>query len=161
MKEKVLALLREGSVGSASQIGRILGLPTDEVEALLEALRTERLFLGWHPLLHPNAFGEGIVRALIEVRITPEREGGFDRLAERIARFEEVESCHLMSGAYDLMVVVRGPNLQSVANFVSARLASIGGVLSTATHFILQAYKEQGRIFERDQRDPDKPAVSP
>ena len=80
---------------------------------------------------------------------------------ERIARFSEVETCYLMSGAYDLLVIVHGKTLHSVASFVAARLSSIEGVLSTATHFMLKVYKEQGHMFERDQQDPDKLQVSP
>ena len=101
------------------------------------------------------------VRAVIEVRITPERGGGFNRLAERISRFDEVESCYLMSGAYDLLVFAVGNNLREVASFVSERLASVEGVLSTATHFMLRAYKEQGYLLLSSGEGSDKPAVSP
>lgn len=158
---RVLELLLEGQALDSAQMAEILGMSVSEVEAELEKLKQEKIFLGWRPVLQPNASGDNQVRALIEVKITPEREGGFDRIAERIAKFSEVETCYLMSGAYDLLLVVRGDNLQSVARFVSVRLASINGVLSTATHFMLCAYKEQGFLFERDQRDLDKPSVSP
>ena len=90
-----------------------------------------------------------LVRAVIEVKISPEREGGFDRLSHRISKFEEVEACHLMSGAYDLLVIVQGKNLHTVATFVSERLATIEGVLSTATHFLLRSYKEHGHLLSR------------
>jgi DNA-binding Lrp family transcriptional regulator len=86
------------------------------------------------------------VRAVIEVKITPERGGGFNRLAERISRFDEVESCFLMSGAYDLLIFATGPSLQKVASFVSEKLAPIEGVISTSTHFMLRSYKE-GRFL--------------
>jgi hypothetical protein len=94
-----------------------------------------------------------MVRAVIEVKITPERGGGFDRLAERIAKYAEVRSCYLMSGSYDLLVVVEGNNLRELASFVSEKLATIQGVLSTATHFMLKPYKEQGvlMVHERDE----------
>ena len=91
---------------------------------------------------------DGEVKSVIEVKISPEREGGFDRLAHRISMFDEVEACHLMSGAYDLLVIVKGKNLHSVATFVSERLATIDGVLSTATHFLLRSYKEHGHMLE-------------
>jgi len=104
---------------------------------------------------------EGRVRAVIEVKISPEREGGFDRLALRIARFEEVESCYLMSGGYDLLVFVTGKNLRTVAAFVSERLATIDGVLSTSTHFLLRPYKEQRHLLVDETEAVDKPAVSP
>jgi len=98
---------------------------------------------------------------VIEVKISPEREGGFDRLSLRISRFDEVESCYLMSGGYDLLVIVAGKNLRSVATFVSERLATIDGVLSTATHFLLRAYKEQRHLLVEESSASDKPAVSP
>ena len=100
------------------------------------------------------------MRAVIEVKITPERGGGFDRLAERIAKYREVRSCYLMSGGYDLLVVVEGSNLREVATFVSEKLATIQGVISTATHFMLKPYKEQG-ILMRQERNEERLAVAP
>ncbi|MFA5257464.1 MAG: Lrp/AsnC family transcriptional regulator [Opitutales bacterium] len=161
MADEVLKLLLEGEMLDQHQIAQILALDEDVVERELAALKQRGILLGWRPVLHPSALADGEgVHALIEVKITPEREGGFDRIAERIARFREVETCYLMSGAYDLLVLVHGKSLHSVANFVAARLSSIAGVLSTATHFMLKVYKEQGYMFERDKQDPDKPSVS-
>ena len=100
------------------------------------------------------------VKAVIEVKISPEREGGFDRMAHRISKFEEVEACHLMSGAYDLMVIVKGRNLHTVASFVSERLSTIEGVLSTATHFLLRSYKEHGHLLSNEGENHEKPPVS-
>jgi DNA-binding Lrp family transcriptional regulator len=97
---------------------------------------------------------------LIEVKITPERGGGFDRLAERIAKYSEVHSCYLMSGGYDLLVLVEGRNLREVASFVSEKLATIQGVISTATHFMLKAYKEHG-ILMRGEQNEERLAVTP
>ena len=161
MSEDVLKLLLEGEALDTRQMATILGRDVAQIEHDMDELKRRNVLLGWRPVLHPAAANEASVRALIEVKVTPEREGGFDRIAERIARFSEVETCYLMSGAYDLMVVVHGKGLHDIANFVSARLSTIEGVLSTATHFMLKAYKEQGYLFSRDQRDPDKPAVSP
>ena len=101
------------------------------------------------------------VRAVIEVKVTPERGGGFNRFAERIARFDEVESCYLMSGAYDLLVFVKGPSLQKVASFVSEKLSSIEGVLSTSTHFMLRCYKEQGYLLEGGEAQSSRLNVAP
>jgi DNA-binding Lrp family transcriptional regulator len=156
----VLKMLLEGESLNTEQMAKILAREPSAIEADLAKLKSENILLGWRPVLHPNAAGENQVRALIEVKVTPEREGGFDRLAERVSRFEEVESCYLMSGAYDLMVIVRGRNLHNVANFVSSRLATIGGVVSTATHFMLRAYKEQGFILAGEICNSDKPPVS-
>jgi|SRR5437660_8652903 len=158
---EVLKMLLDGENLSTEQMAKILACDKSAIEADLARLKAENILLGWRPILHPNAAGQNQVRALIEVKITPEREGGFDRLAERVSGFEEVESCYLMSGAYDLMVIVKGPTLHTVANFVSSRLATIGGVLSTATHFMLRAYKEQGFVLAANGPDADKPSVSP
>jgi DNA-binding Lrp family transcriptional regulator len=100
------------------------------------------------------------VEALIEVRVTPQRGDGFDSIAERIYRFEEVSSVYLMSGAYDLMVLVRGKNLKQLAHFVSEKLSTIEHVVSTATHFVLKRYKDNGVVLEGEQKD-DRLAVSP
>ncbi|MFP4541571.1 MAG: Lrp/AsnC family transcriptional regulator [Opitutales bacterium] len=161
MLQKVLSLLLEGEAVSTAEMATILGASTAEVDAALAALKAEGTLLGWRPVLHPNAVGENIVRALIEVSVIPEREGGFNRIAERIARFDEVETCNLMSGGYDLMVVVTGPNLLSVATFVAEKLATLGSVQSTATRFILRSYKESGFLVAPAGDGDERPAVSP
>ena len=98
--------------------------------------------------------------ALIEVKLTPEREGGFDKTAERVSRFPEVQSCYLMSGGYDLLVVVEGATLHEVAGFVSEKLSTQKGVISTATHFRLKSYKENGVELKREV-GPQRLAVAP
>lgn len=159
--DKVLQLLVEGESLSTRQMAEVLNYSEEEIETQLQALKDQKILLGWRPVLKPGKDVEDLVRAVIEVKIKPEREGGFNRLADRISRFDEVESCYLMSGAYDLLVVVKGRNLQSVAGFVSERLASIEGVLSTATHFLLRAYKEQGYLLPGDAEESEKPIISP
>jgi DNA-binding Lrp family transcriptional regulator len=157
----VLKLLMEGESLSTAQMARVLNMTAGEIDRELEELKKKKILLGWRPVLHPEANGDETVRAVIEVKITPEREGGFNRLAERISGFDEVESCYLMSGGYDLLVFVRGSNLHDVAAFVSERLATMGGVLSTSTHFLLRSYKEQGFILGERNSDPVKPRVTP
>lgn len=158
---EVLSLLLEGADPRPESLAEILGKEVSEVESDLQALEREKTLLGWLPILNPDKVEDGRVRAVIEVKISPEREGGFDRLALRIARFEEVESCYLMSGGYDLLVFVSGKDLRSVATFVSERLATMEGVLSTATHFLLRPYKEQRHLLAGEADLADKPAVSP
>ena len=114
----------------------------------------------YRAVLNEEKLGLDTVRAVIEVKITPERGGGFDRLAERISKYSEVQSCYLMSGGYDLLVIVEGRNLREVASFVSEKLATIQGVISTATHFLLRAYKEQGILMKREQ-DEERLAITP
>ena len=156
----LLDILQETADPNPAKIAKILGLTVEEVDSEIKLLREEGSLLGWVPLLHPSHKGRESVRAVIEVKISPEREGGFDRMAQRISKFEEVEACHLMSGAYDLMVIVQGKNLHAVASFVSERLSTIEGVLSTATHFLLRSYKEHGHLLTNDSEDTEKPPVS-
>ncbi|MGF1449719.1 MAG: Lrp/AsnC family transcriptional regulator [Opitutales bacterium] len=157
----VLKLLMEGEALTTGQMGQVLGLSETQVQAELAKLKDERILLGWRPILNPDHQPEERVRAVIELRIRPEREGGFDRIAERISRFDRVESCYLMSGAYDLLVVVNADNLRRVASFVFEKLATIEGVEATATHFMLRAYKEQGHLLQAGQNAEGMPAVSP
>lgn len=157
----VLKLLLEGSTLSPAQMAQVLNLTEEEVHRELESLKQQRILLGFRPVINLALEDAELVRAVIEVRITPERGGGFNRLAERISRFEEVEACYLMSGAYDLLVFVRGPTLQKVAAFVSEKLSTLEGVLSTATHFMLRSYKEHGFLLESAPRENDRLKVSP
>ncbi len=157
----VLQLLLEGERLNTAQMAQVLDLSESAVDAEIARLQAEGILLGWRPVLNPEKAQGNIVRAVIEVKISPERDGGFDRLATRISRFEAVESCYLMSGSYDLLVFAVGNDLRAVASFVSERLASVEGVLSTATHFMLRAYKEQGHLLLSPSDSSDKPAVSP
>lgn len=157
----LLNLILEGESLNTEQMSQILGMSSAEVESELRRLAEEKILLGWRPIINPDHDPERHVRAVIEVRISPEREGGFDHIAERISKFDQVESCYLMSGGYDLLVVVAEPNLRRVAAFVFERLATINGVVSTSTHFLLRAYKEQGFLVSLESNPPDKPAVSP
>ncbi|MFN5559532.1 MAG: Lrp/AsnC family transcriptional regulator [Opitutaceae bacterium] len=159
----VLKLLSEGAAVSTDQMAQVLGLASAEVERQLELLKRERILLGWRPVLDLSAQSEGAsaVRAVIEVKITPERGGGFNRLAERISRFDEVESAYLMSGGYDLLVFVRGSSLQKVAGFVSEKLSTLEGVLSTSTHFMLRCYKEQGFLVETGDASSTRLTIAP
>ena len=157
----VLKLLLEGGSLSTAQMAQVLHLTEAEVTRHLEQLKQQRIFLGWRPVLNLSREDAGAVRAVIEVRITPERGGGFNRLAERISRFDEVESCHLMSGGYDLLVFVNGASLQRVAAFVSEKLSTLEGVLSTSTHFLLRTYKEQGYLMDAPAEENGRQPVTP
>ena len=156
----VLKLLLEGETLDTAQMGKILGLGADAVARELEQLRKDGILLGLRPVLNPAWEAERRVRAVIEIKVRPEGRGGFDGLAERISAFEQVESCHLMSGGYDLLVVVAADSLYKVASFVHERLARIEGVQGTSTHFILRAYKKDGFVVGDQGADRDKPAVS-
>ena len=157
----LISLLFETGDPRPENLAKILGKSKQEVEQELEELQENKTLLGWVPVLNPDKTDPGKVRAVIEVKISPEREGGFDRMALRISKFAEVESCYLMSGGYDLLVFVTGKNLKSVASFISERLATIQGVLSTATHFLLRPYKDHGQLLSEESEFQEKPSVSP
>lgn len=157
----IIKLLLEGGSLTTAQMGQVLNLSEAEVNRELDQLRKDRVLLGWRPVLNLADEETGVVRAVIEVRITPERGGGFNRLADRISRFDEVESCYLMSGGYDLLVFVSGTSLQRVAAFVSEKLSTIEGVLSTATHFLLRSYKEQGFLLDVKTEENSRLKVTP
>lgn len=157
----VLKLLLEGGRLDTAQMAQVLNLTEADINGQIAELKAQHILLGWSPVLNLSDEEAGMVSAVIEVRITPERGGGFNRLAERISRFDEVESCYLMSGGYDLLVVVNGRSLQRVASFVSEKLSTIEGVLSTATHFMLRSYKERGFLIEGKVEENHRLKVSP
>ena len=158
--DPLLKLIRENAAWKHAELAAMLNLSESEIAARIERYESEHVILGYRAILNEEKLGTNTVRALIEVKITPERGGGFDRLAERIAKYSEVESCYLMSGGYDLLVVVQGNNLREVAMFVSEKLATIQGVISTATHFMLKPYKEQGVLMKEEPND-ERLAVAP
>ncbi|RME94861.1 MAG: Lrp/AsnC family transcriptional regulator [Verrucomicrobia bacterium] len=158
--DALLKLLRDDARSSIDRLARLLGMDEAEVAARIAAYERDNVILGYRAILNEEKLGVDTVRAVIEVRITPEREGGYDRIAERIARYSEVRSCYLMSGAYDLLVEVEGASLREVAMFVSEKLATIQGVLSTATHFMLKPYKEQG-LTMKPERSEERLPVTP
>src|SRR6266496_6786950 len=158
--DPLLKLLRDNAALTPAQLSKMLNLTEGEVASRVKAYENDRVILGYRTVLNEEKLGVERVRAVIEVKITPERGGGFDRLAERIAKYSEVNSCYLMSGGYDLLVIVEGNSLREVATFVSEKLATIQGVISTATHFMLKPYKEQG-ILMRQERNEERLAVAP
>lgn len=159
----VLKLLLEGGNLTTAQMAQVVNLSETEVQQHLEQLKKDKIFLGWRPVLDLSreAAAAAAVRAVIEVKVTPERGGGFDRLAERLSRFDEVESCYLMSGGFDLLVFVNGSSLQKVASFVSEKLSTLEGVLSMSTHFMLRSYKEGGFLIDQAEEPPVRLNVAP
>ncbi len=158
--DALLNLLRTNAALAPAQLAPMLNQSPEEIAARIKQYENEGVILGYRTILNEEKLGVERVRAVIEVKITPEREGGFNRLAERIAKYEEVTSCYLMSGGYDLLVLIEGQNLREVASFVSEKLATIQGVLSTSTHFMLKPYKEHG-VLMAAERNEDRLAISP
>ena len=158
--DALLKLLHDNAAFKPAQLAALLNLTEAEVTAKIKAYEQDRVILGYRTVLNEEKLGVDVVRAVIEVKITPERGGGFDRLAARIAKYDEVHSCYLMSGTYDLLVIVEGNTLRELATFVSEKLATIQGILSTATHFMLKPYKEQG-VLMIPEKSEERLAVTP
>ncbi len=158
--DPLLKLLHENATLRPAQLAGMLNVPEGEIAAKIKSYERDQVILAYRTILNEEKLGIDLVRAVIEVKITPERGGGFDRLAERIAKYGEVSSCYLMSGGYDLMVVLEGKSLREIASFVSEKLATIQGVISTATHFMLKPYKVQGVLTKREVNE-ERLAVTP
>ena len=156
----LLKILQKKAKISPAEIAGQLNISEEEVTEKIAQLEKEGIILGYHAAIDRNLLDPHAVTAVIEVRITPEREDGFDRIAHRIARFDEVESVYLMSGGYDLLVVVESDSLQHVASFVAHKLSTIGAVQSCATRFRLKTYKEHG-ILNIKEEPLDRLAVAP
>lgn len=144
---EVLKLLEQDGRYTAAQIAAMTGGDAAEVEALIAKYETEGIILGYSAIVDWDKTSDENVTALIEVKISPQRGDGYDRIAERIFQYEEVESLYLMSGSYDLAVHISGKSMKEISHFVFEHLATIDGVTSTATHFILKKYKENHRAF--------------
>ena len=158
--DKLLQLLEHDALLTPEKLGQMLGMKTDEVGKRIRKYEKDGVILGYKAVVNDDKLGEDRVKAVIEVRITPEREGGFDRTAGRIAKFDEVTSCFLMSGGYDLLIFVEGKTLQQVASFVASKLSTLDRVQSTATHFMLKTYKDQGVIMAESARE-ERMSVTP
>lgn len=157
--DALLELLQKEGRLSTAQMAERLGKSDSEVEAMMSELSGKGAILGFHAVIDPEQLDQSSVSALIEVKLTPERDGGFDRLAKRIAKFDQVSSCYLMSGGYDLAVIVEGDDLREVARFVSEKLSTLSGVLSTATHFQLKVYKQSGFLASETHEDERLPVT--
>ena len=158
--DELLKLLQANALQSRDDIARMLGLSVAEVDARIADYETKGVIRGYQAILNDEQVDPEKVTAVIEVKITPQREGGFDTLANRISRFPEVTSAYLMSGTYDLLLFVDGRTLREVATFVSERLSPLEGVLSTSTHFMLKTYKRLGVLMHHEAPD-ERLSVSP
>ena len=153
MNEKILEILDKNAEATAEQIAAMLGVSEDAVIHAIEEMTDNKTILSRKTIINWEKTGKESVRAVIELKVTPQREFGFDRIAERIYKYPQVRSLYLMSGAYDLLVMVEGRTLNEVAQFVSQKLAQLDSVLSTATHFMLKTYKDEHIIFEDGEVD--------
>jgi DNA-binding Lrp family transcriptional regulator len=156
----ILEILFNDARTPMDQIAVMTGHSEEEVTAVVRSLEAQKIIVKYPALINWDKLEQEQVEALIEVRVTPQRDEGFDAIAERIYRFEEVKSVYLMSGAFDLMVMVNARSMKQLALFVAEKLSSLEHVLSTATHFVLKKYKSEGVILEERKSD-DRLVVSP
>ncbi|HSI14755.1 MAG TPA: Lrp/AsnC family transcriptional regulator [Chthoniobacter sp.] len=158
--DPLIALLRQNARTPIADLARELNLSESAVTDRIARLESDGVLLGYQAVVDSQKVSGSIVTAVVEVKITPERGGGFDRLADRIAKFSEVQSCYLMSGGYDLLVILEGNSLQDIATFIAEKLSTIKGVISTATRFRLKTYKENGVSLSREIK-AERLAVTP
>ena len=151
--DELLKLLQANALEPRENIARMLELSVDDVNRRIADYEKRGVIRGYQAILNEDQLGLDKVTAVIEVKVTPQREGGFDTIADRISGFPEVRSAYLMSGTYDLLLFVEGRNLREVAGFVSERLAPLEGVLSTSTHFMLKTYKRFGVLMHQQHSD--------
>ncbi|ERM92932.1 MAG TPA: Lrp/AsnC family transcriptional regulator [Caldanaerobacter subterraneus] len=150
---KIAELLQENGRLTEHQIASILGISEEEVKSTIKELENKKVILKYSALIDWEKINREVVTALIDVKVTPQQELGFNAIAHKICQFEEVKSVSLISGTYDLSVEVEGKTMKEIALFVAEKLAPIDGVLSTTTHFILKRYKEDGVLYEENQDD--------
>lgn len=158
--DELLEILQRNALQPREDIARLLAVPVAEVNQRIAEYEKRGVIRGYQAVLNEDQLALDKVTAVIEVKVTPQREGGFDTIAERISRFPEVRSAYLMSGTYDLLLFVEGRTLREVAGFVSERLSPLEGVLSTSTHFMLKTYKRLGVLMRQEQPD-ERLSVSP
>lgn len=153
LESSLLDLLKEDCRLPLEKLATMTGATLEEVAGTIEDLEKRRIILRYTPVINWDLTDRDRVEAMIEVRVTPQRDMGFDAVAKRIYRFDEVKSVYLMSGAYDLLVLVEARTLRELASFVSAKLSTLELVTGTATSFVLKRYKEEGVVFEGDESD--------
>ena len=150
---ELLELLEHDARRPADELAAMLHRSEYEVQQQISQLEKDKIILSYNTLINWEKFGDNTVTSIIEVNLTPEREVGFDAIAERIYRFDEVRTVYLMSGSFDLLVIIEGKSLQAVANFVATRLSTIEGVTATRSHFMLKHYKKDGVIIDNQEHD--------
>ena len=153
--EEILQLLKDNARLSSEDIAAMTKKTVEEVNQIIKKFEDEGVILKYSAILNPDKVADKKekVRAIIEIQVTPEREHGFDAIAERIYRFPEVKTVNLMSGGYDLQVILEGETIQEVAFFVARKLSTLKGVKSTKTHFVLKTYKENDVLYVDEKKD--------
>ena len=153
MKNQILKLLENDATLTAKQLSVMLSKDEAEIKKEIDALEKSGVILGYKTMIDWEKTERESVTAMIEVKLTPQRDRGFDRVAEKIYNYPEVQAVYLMSGAYDLSVLIEGKTMKEVAYFVSQKLSTIDAVTSTATHFVLHKYKDKGVLYDAPEID--------
>jgi DNA-binding Lrp family transcriptional regulator len=156
---EILRILEEDARKTPQQIATMTGIPLSKVKETIKQAERDRTILRYKAMVNWDKLGDEQVTALVEVRLEPQRDVGFDAISERIYRFPEARSVYLLSGTYDLAVFVTGKTMQEVASFVTQKLAPLEGVRGTATHFLLKRYKEDGEVLEGEERPKRVPLM--
>lgn len=151
LEKDILAILEADSRIPAERLAAMLGISVEQAKEVVAKLEEQGVIVKYTAILNTDAVDDNKVEALIEVKVTPQRGAGFDAIAQEIAAHEEVKNLYLMSGGYDLAVIVEGKSLKSVSRFVSERISTYDTVLSTATHFILKKYKVEGALMKKSE----------
>ena len=159
VREKILRNLETNSRIDLADLAIMLGITEAELANEIQKMEEEKIICGYTTLINWDNTSKEIVTALIEVKVTPQRNQGFEMLAERISKFPEVTSCYLMSGGFDFMVLIEGKSMKEVAKFVFNKLSTLDSVLSTSTHFVLKKYKDHG-VSLVSEEDDDRMMVS-
>ncbi len=159
--DKILELLKEDARVTTKDMAIMLDMPEKEVIEKMKKLEDEDIILKYTAIINEDKWEDDKVRAFIEAKVTPEREIGFDAIAERIYKFPQVQSLYLMSGGFDFLIVVEGDSLKDVAMFVSEKLSTLEYVQGIATHFLLKKYKENGINMESEKKQDNRIAVTP
>mgnify|MGYP004577509975 FL=1 len=158
--DQLIKLLKNNARITNSELAVLLDKSEEQVAADIAKLEAEGVIKGYSAIVDESAYDTNSVFALIELKVTPQSQSGFDEIANQIASYEQVESVRLMSGAYDIIVAVNGANIRDISQFVSQRLATIDAVQSTATHFVLKVYKDNGIMISSDDKD-ERGLISP
>lgn len=149
----ILELLKQDARLTPKELAVMTGKSVEEVEKVIKQYEQDKIIAGYSAVINWEKARDNIVVAFIEIKVTPERDYGFEEIAKRIYSYEQVKTCYLMSGAFDIAAVVEGSDLKEVALFVAQKLSAIQGVTATSTHFVLKKYKENDLVFEEEEKD--------
>ncbi len=161
MRTEILSIIEKNSKISLKELSMMLNMAEIDIANEIQKMEEEGIICGYHTLINWEKTSIEKVNALIEVRVTPQRGKGFDNIAQRIYKYPEVKSVYLISGGFDLLVTLEEKSLKEIAQFVSEKLSTLDSVLSTATHFILKKYKDNGTILTSEQNDDIREAITP